>query len=157
MASIPALDSVIRTSITRQSERIAAGWNSGVPNANGVGSAATGADLRAPKSAMPNGIAASVPINRPRSRATCLTKPRPKRWIIRMTTSVKAASPRYFMSPKSAAVLSPPCAQATGTGIRVTPMRVMTTPVTSGGKKRRSLPKNGPIARQKTPATITAP
>ena len=74
-----------------------------------------------------------------------------------MTTRVKAASARYFMAPKSAAVASPPCAQPTGTGIRVTPMRVMTTPVTRGGKKRSSLPKNGPTARQKTPATSTAP
>lgn len=61
------------------------------------------------------------------------------------------------MAPKSSAVASPPWAQPTGTGIRVTPMRVMTTPVTSGGKKRSSRPKNGPTARQKTPATITAP
>ncbi len=30
-------------------------------------------------------------------------------------------------------------------------------PGDEGGKKRSSLPKNGPTARQKTPATITAP
>lgn len=156
-ASMPAEDSVIRTSMTMQRERIAAGWNSGAPKAKGVGRAASGADFSAEKSASPNGIAASVPTNMPMSRATCLRKPRPKRWMSRMTTSVKAASARYFMAPKSAAVASPPCAQATGTGIRVTPMRVMTTPVTSGGKKRSSRPKKGPTARQKPPATSTAP
>lgn len=156
-ASMPAEDSVIRTSITMQSERIAAGWNSGAPKAKGVGRAATGADPSAEKSARPNGTAASVPTNRPMSRATCLRNPRPKRWTTRMTARVKAASARYFMAPKSAAVLSPPWAQETGTGIRVMPMRVMTTPVTSGGKNRSSLPKNGPTARQNTPATSTAP
>lgn len=156
-ASIPADDSVIRTSITMQRERIAAGWNSGAPKAKGVGSAASGAERRAEKSARPNGMAAKVPINSPISKATCLRKPRPNRWMTRMTASVKAASARYFIAPKSVAVLSPPCAQETGTGISVTPMSVMTTPVTSGGKNRSSRPKNGPTSRQNTPATSTAP
>ncbi len=154
---MPADDSVIRTSMTMHSDRMAAGWNSGAPKAKGVGRAATGAERRAPKSAMPKGTATRVPINRPKSSATCLTKPWPKRWMTRMTARVKAASARLRIEPKSAAALSPPWAQPTGTGISVTPMRVMTTPVTRGGKKRSSLPKNGPTARQKTPATITAP
>ncbi|CAM5712543.1 hypothetical protein SBADM41S_06286 [Streptomyces badius] len=36
-------------------------------------------------------------------------------------------------------------------------MSVMTTPVTSSGKKRSNRPKKGPTARQNTPATSTAP
>ncbi|MEY9942134.1 hypothetical protein ABH932_006732 [Streptacidiphilus sp. MAP5-52] len=51
----------------------------------------------------------------------------------------------------------PPRAHSTGTGISVTPISVITTPMTWCGKNRISRPKNGPTSRQKAPAIMTAP
>lgn len=45
------------------------------------------------------------------------------------------------VDPYPSAVALPPCDQLKATGSRETPIRVMTVPVTTGGKKRTSLQK----------------
>lgn len=93
-ASMSAVDSVIETTMTTHSERIAASWNCGAPKWNGVGKPTTAASVTGPKSVTPNGIATSVPMTRPSSTAICLTKPRVKRRSSSTSTSVAAARPR---------------------------------------------------------------
>ena len=52
---------------------------------------------------------------------------------------------------------APPAASAAATGSSARPMIVITDPVTTGGKKRISLLKNGAMRNVKMPATITEP
>ena len=51
----------------------------------------------------------------------------------------------------------PPIAQLAATGIRVSPIVVMTTPVTTGGKNRMIWAKNGVMRNPTADATMTAP
>ena len=52
---------------------------------------------------------------------------------------------------------APPAASAAATGSSAMPMMVITVPVTTGGKNRISLEKNGAMRKVNSPATITAP
>ena len=52
---------------------------------------------------------------------------------------------------------APPAASAAATGSSAMPMIVITEPVTTGGKNRISLEKNGAMRKVNSPATITAP
>lgn len=62
----------------------------------------------------------------------------------------------FFGSPKSAEP-APPATQLPATGSSEMPMIRMTVPVTSGGKKRNSLPNRGASSMIASPATITDP
>ena len=72
-------------------------------------------------------------------------------------TSVTAASWILAGLPKSGALLLPPIAQRAATGISVSPMVVITMPVTSGGKKRVIRENMGVISRPISEAAMTAP
>ncbi len=93
-ASMSAVDSVIETTITTHSDRIAASWNCGAPKWNGVGKPTTSAWATGLKSVTPNGIATSVPTIRPSRTAICLTKPRVKRRSSRTMSRVVPARVR---------------------------------------------------------------
>lgn len=156
-ASMSAVDSVMETTMTTQSEMIAASANCGGPKWKGVGKPMMSASATGPKSVAPNGIAMTVPMTRPSSTAICLTKPRVKRRSSRTTRRVIPARPRLVAEPKSGASGEGPWAQPKATGMSETPMRVMTVPVTTGGKNRTSLLKKGAAMKPSTPATMTAP
>jgi len=93
-ASMSAVDSVIETTITTHSERIAARWNWGAPKWNGAGKPTTSASATGPKSVTPKGIAITVPATMPSRTAICLTKPRVKRRSSSTIRRVVAARPR---------------------------------------------------------------
>ncbi len=94
-----AVDSVIDTTITTHSERIAASWNCGAPKWNGVGKPMRSASATGEKSVTPNGIAIRVPATMPSSTAICLTNPRVKRRSSSTMSSVSAARPRLVAEP----------------------------------------------------------
>ena len=79
----------------------------------------------------------------------------------RMTSRVKPARARLRGAPKVGGLVNwlptPPAASAAATDSSTTPMMVMTVPVTTGGKKRMNLAKNGAIRNATTPPMITAP
>ncbi len=74
-----------------------------------------------------------------------------------MITIVMAATAMFFGAPKVGAVGTPPAAQRIATGSSAIPMTVITTPVTTSGKKRSSRVKNGAISMASRPATSSAP
>ncbi len=120
---------------------IAATWNCGAPKWKGEGSAKAGTWDSCPKSVRPSGTAATVPTSSPSRMATVCMKPLRKRFSRSTTTRVKPASPILVTEPKLLAVESPPSAQLAATGNSDSPIRVITVPLTTGGKKRLSLPK----------------
>ena len=73
-----------------------------------------------------------------------------------MISRVAAASPMLRIDPYSGLVAGP-SAQRMATGSREIPMTVITVPVTTGGKNRSSLVKNGEIRKAMAPATMRAP
>jgi hypothetical protein len=73
-----------------------------------------------------------------------------------MISSVAAARPTLRADPNSG-VLAGPRAQRTATGSRDTPITVITTPVTTGGKNRTRRVKNGARTKGTAPATISEP
>jgi hypothetical protein len=102
-----------------------------------------------------------VPMMSPSRMAILLKKPPktpPANRVMRsMITSVKNASPMLPGAVKSGASGTPPADQRIATGIKEIPMMVIIEPVTTGGKKRNSRPKNGATSTVNTPATITDP
>ena len=70
---------------------------------------------------------------------------------------VMAATAMFFGSPKVGVPGVPPPAHRMATGSSEIPMTVMTTPVTTSGKKRSSRVKTGAMSRPRRPATIRAP
>ena len=76
--------------------------------------------------------------------------------MARMMSSVTAASPMFPGSPKFG-VPAPPPAQPNDTGSSEIPMTVITTPVTTGGKRCSSRLNTGASRKPTTPATMTAP
>jgi hypothetical protein len=76
--------------------------------------------------------------------------------MARMMSRVTAASAMFAGSPKLG-VLAPPPAQPNDTGSSDIPITVITTPVTTGGKRCRSRLNTGASRKPTTPATRTAP
>jgi hypothetical protein len=74
-----------------------------------------------------------------------------------MTASVKNPMPTAAGEPKSAPAAVPPPNQPAATRISETPMIKMMVPVTSGGKKRISLPNTGASSIMNSPHAITEP
>ena len=74
-----------------------------------------------------------------------------------MIAIVMAATAMFFGAPKVGVPGTPPAAQRMATGSSEIPMTVMTTPVTTSGKKRSSRVKTGAISRPSRPATSSAP
>lgn len=148
--------SVIVTSATTSIDTIAEAWNVGVPKWNGVLIPTQSASPTPPKSVNPNGTATARPTAMPTSTAIRPRKGGANRCATSTTARTKPASARFFGSPKSFAP-TPPAAQLPATGSSETPMIRMTVPVTSGGKKRSSLPKTGASNTIASPATITEP
>ena len=74
---------------------------------------------------------------------------------------MKPASAKYFRAPKVGGLLNmvaaPPPKSWAATASRVTPMMVITVPVTIGGKNRMIFAKNGASRNAKIPPTMTAP
>ena len=83
-------------------------------------------------------------------------KPLKNRLISTIDTSTRKAMVRYRGAPKSATPLPPP-AQLIPTCNSVMPMAVMIVPVTTGGKNRSILLKNGAISTVNRPDAMTAP
>ncbi len=106
---------------------------------------------------MPNNMAATVPMMMPSSTAVLRTKPLANEARPSTTSSVKVASAIDAGLPKSGAAGLPPPAHSTATGIRVTPIVVMTVPITSGGKNRNKRLNSGLAIIVTMPDTITAP
>ena len=107
-----------------------------------------------------------MPATRPSSTAICDQKPGVNRAMAKVMINVRTASSRLVVEPKfgvstlAGAVgrgRSGPWTQRSATGNSDIPMRVMTQPVTTGGKNRTTLAKKGAIRKPKRPATITAP
>ncbi len=144
------------TSATTSIDMIADTRNSGAPKWNGVLTPTQSASPTPPKSVNPNGTATARPTAIPRSTAIRERKAGANRCTPSTTASTKAASARFFGSPKSFAP-APPAAQLPATGSSETPMIRITVPVTSGGKKRSSRPKTGASSMMASPATITEP
>ncbi len=71
-------------------------------------------------------------------------------------SNVPKPRPRLYIEPKSFAP-SPPARLLIATGISVKPITVTTEPVTTGGKNRTTLEKNGAINNTKSPETIIEP
>ncbi len=110
--------------------------------------------------------ASAVPITRPASTATVWMNPRVKRVRARMTRIVNVDRKRLvrlpnvrFLGTRSGLYSAnwPPPASNAATGISVTPMIVITVPVTTGGKNRTSWEKYGARNSVTRPATMTAP
>ncbi len=152
-----AVLSVIDTSITISIEMIAATWNCGAPKWNGEGNANTGTCASWPKSVLPSGIAARVPTSSPSRIEMLRRKPARKRLSSSTTARVSPARPMSATEPKSWALGSPPSAQLAATGNSERPIRVITVPLTTGGKKRFSRPKYGAAKNAATPATRMPP
>ncbi|GAB3256837.1 hypothetical protein GCM10027562_19340 [Arthrobacter pigmenti] len=156
-ARISAVVSVRITSITMDMEMMAAMSNTGAPKANGCGKANTGPSDTLEKSAMPNRTAIRVPRTsaiRIESREMAAL---PTLLSTSTMPSVNAARPMFAMLPYPSASESPPMDQLAATGISVRPMVVMTTPVTTGGKKRTIFAKKGAITSPMRAAARTAP
>lgn len=73
-----------------------------------------------------------------------------------MISRVAPARPMLRIEPYPG-VFAVPSAHRIATGSSDTPMTVMTVPVTTGGKNRSSLVKNGAISSAMAPATMSAP
>jgi len=116
-----------------------------------------GDETTASKCASPSAQATSVPTTRPMRTATVAMKPRKTRWMITIRASVPSAYAMYVGLVGSSVGPAPPAASAAATGSSAMPMMVITEPVTTGGKNRISLEKNGAMRKVKIPATITAP
>ena len=74
-----------------------------------------------------------------------------------MIATVAKARAMFCGDAKFSAAGLPPPAQRIATGSSEIPMTVMTTPVTTSGKNRSSMVKNGAIKKATMPATMTAP
>ena len=74
-----------------------------------------------------------------------------------MNSRVTPASSRFSKLPKSSPAELPPPLCSAATGSSVTPMTVMTVPVTTGGNSRSRRLKYGAARNVTMPATITAP
>ena len=72
-------------------------------------------------------------------------------------TKVSPASPMFWADPNVSADGLPPMAHIAATGSSVSPMVVITTPVTTGGKNRMIVANRGAIANPISEATMTAP
>lgn len=139
-------------------ETIAATPKVGAPKWNGVGSATTGPEPTWEKSAIPSAAATAVPTTIARRIESRERNPTPTFESTTTTSSVNAASPMSAGCPKvgSSNCLLPP-AQRAATGSRLSPIVVMMTPVTTGGKNRTMRAKNGATSRPSTAAPITEP
>ena len=74
-----------------------------------------------------------------------------------MIAIVMAATAMFLGAPKVGVPGTPPAAQRIATGSSEIPMTVITTPVTTSGKKRSSRVKIGAISMPSRPATSSAP
>ena len=161
MARMSAVVSVMMISITRVMETTGINWKVGAPNSKGTVIPTHAASATLPKSAMPSTAAMMVPMTSPSRMAILLRKPPKKppktRVITRISTSVKNANPMFPGLANSGASGTPPADQRIATGIREIAIMVMIEPVTTGGKKRSSRPKNGAASTVRSPATITDP
>ena len=106
---------------------------------------------------MPNGIAIRVPTARPSRIDTRRIAAGANRSMPMMTARVRNPKAMFFGSPKSGPAAVPPPNQPAATRIRDTPMMRMIVPVTSGGKKRISLPTIGATAIMNNPHAMTDP
>ena len=156
-ARMSAVVSVSVTRMTMSMEMIAAISKVGGPNANGVGRAKMSPSPTSEKSALPITKAKTVPTTMASRIDSREMVPLPTLLSSSTTSRVSAASPILPIDPWSGAAASPPIAQFAATGISDRPMTVITTPLTTGGKKRITLAKTGVISRPTTEAAMTAP
>ncbi|CAN5600888.1 hypothetical protein BH24ACT22_BH24ACT22_22060 [soil metagenome] len=161
MARMSAVVSVMMISITSVMETIGIIEKTGSPKWKGSVMLTHPASPTRARSAIPNIAAKAVPMTRPSRMAIRLRKP-PRipavnRVMSKTTTNVKNANPILAGLPKSGASGTPPAAHRIATGISETPIIAMMVPVTTGGKNRNNLPKNGAAITVSRPATITDP
>lgn len=148
--------SVIVTSATTSIDTIAENSKAGAPKGNGVLIPTQSAPLTPSKSVNPKGTATTRPTTMPTSTAIRLRKAGANRCTPSTTTSTNTAGAMFLGAPKSAEP-TPPATRLPSTGSSEIPMVRITVPVTSGGKKRSSLPKTGASSMIARPATITEP
>ena len=152
-----AVVSVSVTKITISIETMAATWKVGIPKAKGVGTATTGPSRTAEKSATPRTAATRVPATMASRIDSREMVALPSFERTSTNTKVRAASPTFWADPNVSADGLPPMAHIAATGSSVSPMVVITTPVTTGGKNRMMVANRGAIANPISEATMTAP
>ena len=133
--------------------------NVGIPNPNTCGRAKIGPSPTELKSALPRKTATIVPITIDSRIASREIAPTGILLRTRTMTSVMPASMRFSGEPPFAPpVFSPvPMIQPAATGSRLSPIVVITVPVTTGGKKRITVAKTGAISSPITDAAMTEP
>src|SRR5699024_5004015 len=107
------------------------------------------------------GLAHERPIAVPRTRPMRMDRREivadPTLLSRRMMPKVMKAKRMLLIEPYPAASSSPPIAQSAAVGMRVRPMEVITTPVTTGGKNRMILAKKGAMMKPMMLATMIEP
>ncbi len=162
-ARMSAVVSTMTTRMTMTIDTIAPISNSGPPNANGVGMAATLASPTFAKLLSPRTRATTVPTSRPSSTESRETT---RILLATITTRKVNAASAMFGSEANAGLgtvapatvtVSRPVIHPVATGISDSPMTVMIDPVTTGGNSRTTFAKNGEMSSPTSAATITAP
>ena len=169
------MDSIITTSMTMHMMRMGVTSKWGMPNCRGMttpnqGALATSAKLMATLGkAPPATLATTAPAMMPASTATLEMKPLAYLVMPRITSSTNSAMARpssasrlglgtTFTAPSTTCTtVSGPSAQPTPMRMRDRPITVMIVPVTTGGKKRSTLPTRGAARKAKRPAAMTEP
>ena len=112
------------------------------PNLNGTGTAKICAFATAPKFTMPSGMAISVPMTSPIMIAEIRSIGLPRKLSTRMIVTTMKPISRFLGAPSSSPAPAPPAKSVKPVRTRLSPMMVMTIPVTVGVMMRFSLSRN---------------
>ena len=156
-ARMSAVVSVMMTRTTMAIDTMPARVNVGRPKANGVGNATMGPLPTPEKSAIPMIAETTVPMMIENSIDSREIAGMFARLSTITTSSVNPASAMFWTEPYVGSFELLPIAQFAATGIRLSPIVVITVPVTTGGKNLMIRAKNGVISKPMAAEAITAP